>query len=163
MTQGILNNPLLHRPWAIIINHRCFGDGGGAMRSIVLVGLLTLLIGVAQAQDVGEVQSKAEFVVGSAGECRFNFAITYHNKTITGAVAWTEEGPVLRVPPETFGMIDGKPAGDAAAMFGAVILHKRVALGLYDGTILPIDLLCLNLRRVADCAWARYHPDLPAQ
>jgi hypothetical protein len=60
-------------------------------------------------------------------------------------------------------MIDGKPAGDAAAMFGAVILHKRVALGLYDGTILPIDLLCLNLRRVADCAWARYHPDLPAQ
>ena len=86
MTQGILNNPLLHHPWAIIINHRCFGDGGGAMRSIVLVGLLTLLIGVAQAQDVGEVQSKAEFVVGSAGECRFNFAITYHNKTITGAV-----------------------------------------------------------------------------
>jgi len=102
------------------------------MRKIVLIGLLTLLVGVAQAQDVEEVVSKAEFVVAGAGDCRF-FTITYHNKTITGGVAWTKEGPVLRVPVETFGMIDGKPTEDAAAMFGAVILHKKVALGLYDG------------------------------
>jgi hypothetical protein len=58
-------------------------------------------------------------VVG-AGECRLNFAITYHSETITGAVTWTEEGPALRVPPETFGMIDGKPTGSAVAMFGAI-------------------------------------------
>jgi hypothetical protein len=52
-----------------------------SMRKIVLlVGLLALLVGAAQAQDVGEVQSKAEFVVGSAGECRLNFALTYHNE-----------------------------------------------------------------------------------
>jgi hypothetical protein len=43
------------------------------------------------------------------------------------------------------------------------MLHKKVAIGLDDGTILPIDLLGLNLRRIADCIWSRYHPDLPAQ
>ena len=137
----------MRRDWALIV--------------ALGVGLsLGLGSGFAIAQR-NEVVSKAEFVAGA--DCRLNFTITYHHKSITGAIAWTEEGPVLWMPAETLVLIDGKITDDAGAMFGAIILHKKVAVGLYDGAILPIDLLGLNLRSVADCVWKRFHPDLPVQ
>jgi hypothetical protein len=127
------------------------------------VGLdLGLGLGFAVAKDY-EVVSKTEFVVG-AGECGLNFTITYHNEAIKGSIAYTENGFALRMPIETFFVIDGKLSEDAGAVFGAIILGEKVGVGLLsDGAIFPIDALGLDRRAIADCVWERWQRLRPAR
>jgi hypothetical protein len=132
------------------------GARGGAMRRIVLVGLsgaltvFALAFGVAPALARDDVQGKAEFFVG-ASECGLNFTIAYRNGTITGAVAWTADGWELRLPGEGFVVADGKFAENAGDVFSAIVSRKKLAVGFYDGTILPIDLIGLDPKAFVEC------------
>jgi hypothetical protein len=124
------------------------------MRRIILIALTTTLgLGVGlhnAAAQQNDAQSKAEFYVG-AGECGFNFTITYRNETITGSIAWTEEGLTPRLPPEAFVVANGKLAENTGDVFDAILSRKKLAVGFYDGTILPIDLIGLDPKPFVAC------------
>jgi len=119
------------------------------------IGLLAfgLGLGFAVAKDTGQSSANV-YAQTSGGECELNFTITYHNETIKGSIAFSEDG---RVPPETFFVIDGKLTEGAAVIFAAIILEKKLGVGLWsDGAIFPIDLVGLNQRAIADCVWPRW-------
>ena len=123
------------------------------MRKTLLVALtatLGLAVGLHNvAAQQNEAQSKAEFYVG-ADECGLNFTITYRNETITGSIAWTEEGLTLRVPPEAFVIANGKIPEYAIDVYSAIV-SRKLGIGLWDGTILPIDLVGLDPKPFSAC------------
>ena len=109
-----------------------------------------MALDVAPAIARDDVQSKAEFFVG-ASECGLNFTIANRERTITGALAWTAEGWELRPPGQAFVVVDGKLAENAGDVFGAIVSRKKLAIGFYDGTILPIDLIGLDSKPFVEC------------
>jgi hypothetical protein len=122
--------------------------------ALVLVALtatlgLAVRLAAAQRNAASEVVSKAEFVVAD-GECGLNFTITYRNETITGSIAWTEEGLVLHVPPEAFVVAGSKLAENAIDIYGAIV-SRKLGIGFYDGTILPITLVDLDPKPFSAC------------
>ena len=120
-----------------------------SMRKIVLlVGLLALLVGAAQAQDVRDARFYAQT---SDGECGLEFTITHRNETIRGSIAWTDLGLRLRLPEKGFVVVDGKLSESAIAIFNAMIAQKGLAIGFYDGAILPIHLVGLDPTAFSAC------------
>lgn len=116
--------------------------------ALVLVAL-TATLGLAVGLAANEVVSKSQFVVAD-GECRLEFTIGYRNETITGSIAWTEEGLVLHVPPEAFVVAGGKLAENAIDIYGAIV-SRKLGIGFYDGTILPINLVDLDPKPFSAC------------
>ena len=120
--------------------------------ALVLVALTATLVAsgaAAQHNAASEVQSKAEFVVAD-GECGLNFTIAYRNETITGSIAWTDEGLALHVPPEAFVIADGKLAEYSIDIYRAIV-SRKLGIGLWDGTILPINLVGLDPEPFSAC------------
>jgi len=98
------------------------------------------------------VRSSANFYAQTSdGECGLEFTITYRNGTIKGSIAWTDLGLRLRGVPESFVVVNGKLAENPDDAFGAMIALKGLAIGFYDGTILPIDLVGLDPKPFAAC------------
>ena len=120
-----------------------------ALVLVALVVTLGLAVGLHNANAASEVVSKAEFVVAD-GECGLHFTITYRNETITGSIAWTEEGLALRVPPEAFVIADGKLAEYSIDIYRAIV-SRKLGIGLWDGTILPINLVGLDPQPFSAC------------
>jgi hypothetical protein len=120
------------------------------VRWIILnVAVLLALAAPAVAQDV---QSKANFYAHTSdGECGLEFTITHRNETIRGSIAWTDLGLRLRLPDKGFVVVDGKLSESAIAIFDAIVRSKKLAIGFYDGTILPIDLVGLDPTAFSVC------------
>ena len=74
------------------------------------------------------------------GECGLEFTIPYRNRTIKGSIAWTDVGLRLRLPESGFVVVDGKLSESQAEIFNAMVALKGLAVGFYDGTILPIAI-----------------------
>jgi hypothetical protein len=107
-------------------------------------------LGFAVAKD--KVQSSANFYAQTSdGECGLEFTIAYRNGTIKGTIAWTDLGLRLRGVPESFVVVNGKLAANPDDAFGAMVALKGLAIGLYDGTILPIDLVGLDPKPFLVC------------
>ena len=123
------------------------------MRRTILVALtatLGLALGLRNVvAQHDKVVSKAEFVVGD-GECGLNFTVAYRNEAVTGAITWTDEGLAVRVPPEAFVVVGRKLAENAGDVYGAIV-SRRLGIGFYDGTILPINLVDLDPKPFIDC------------
>ena len=79
------------------------------------------------------------------------FTIAYRGGTVKGSIAWKDFGLRLRLPKESFVVVDGKLSEDDAAIFKAMLARKGLALGFYDGTILPIDLIDVDTKPFAAC------------
>jgi hypothetical protein len=81
---------------------------------------------------------------------------------IKGSIAFTDLGWRLRGVPQAFVVIDGK-LSDSADIFDAILSRKKIGIGLYDGTILPIDLLGLVPKPFIACVeyslgvWSNLH------
>jgi hypothetical protein len=119
------------------------------MRRTILIALTTTLGLASVGATAQEVVGKARFVVAE-GECGLEFTVTYRNQTITGSIAWTEEGLALRVPPEAFVIANGKLAENAGDIYGAIV-YRRLGIGFWDGTILPINLIDLDPKPFIAC------------
>jgi hypothetical protein len=124
------------------------------MRWTVLVGLngalVALGLGFAVAQD--NVQSSANFYAQTSdGECGLEFTIASRGGTIKGSIAWTDLGLRLRLPERGFEVVNGKLSESATAIFNAIVTRKGLAIGFYDGTILPIDLVGLDTKPIVEC------------
>jgi hypothetical protein len=125
-----------------------------AGRRAITVGLAVLAVsGAALAQD--DVQSTANFYAqGSEGECGFEFTIA----DLKGSLAWTDGDLRLRLPDGAFVVADGKLAKNADDVFFAIVLHKKLGVGLWrDGTIFPIDLIGLDPKAFVACVMQRLH------
>jgi len=82
------------------------------------------------------------------------FAIVHRNGTVRGFIARTDLGLRLRLPEKGFVVVDGKLSESAIAIFNAMIAQKGLAVGFYDGTILPIDLVGLDPTAFSECICA---------
>jgi hypothetical protein len=127
------------------------------LRAAIGVSLAAVLVvgGAALAHD--DAQNTANFYV-SEGECGFEFNVAWRNhaKTLKGSLAWVDGDLRLRLPNEAFVVADGKLAKDADDVFGALVLHKRLGVGLWqDGTIFPIDLTGLDPSPFVACVMQR--------
>jgi hypothetical protein len=127
------------------------------LRAAIVVSLAALLAvsGAALAQD--DVRSTANFYARE-GECRFEFAVAWrdHAKTLKGSLAWVDGDLQLRLPDEAFVVAGDKLAKDADDMFGALLLHKKLAVGLWQsGAIVPIEWTGLDPRPFVDCVMRR--------
>jgi hypothetical protein len=126
----------------------------------ITVGLAVLAVsGAALAQD--DVQSMANFTQGSESECGgFEFTIAWRNREKTtelkGSLAWMDGDLRLRLPDGAFVVADGKLAKNADDVFFAIVLHKKLGVGLWrDGTIVPIDLIGLDPKPYVACVMQR--------
>jgi hypothetical protein len=122
---------------------------------VIIVGLAVLAVsGAAFAQD--DVQSTANFY--SEGECRFEFTIAWRNRAeVKGSLLWADGDLRLRLPGEAFVVADGKLAKNEEDVFGAILLHKKLGVGLWrDGTIFPIDLTGLDRKPFVACVKQRW-------
>jgi hypothetical protein len=121
-----------------------------------IIGLAALAVsGAALAQD--DVQSTANFYVRE-GECRFEFAVAWRNRAeVKGSLLWADGDLRLRLPDEAFVVADGKLAKNDEDVFGAILLHKKLSVGLWrDGTIFPIDLTGLDRKPFVACVMQRW-------
>jgi hypothetical protein len=57
----------------------------------------------------------------------------------------------LRLPEKGFVVVNGKLAENPDDAFSAIIARRGLAVGFYDGTILPIDLIGLDTKPFATC------------
>ena len=57
----------------------------------------------------------------------------------------------LRLPERGFEVVNGKLSESATAIFNAIVTRKGLAIGFYDGTILPIDLVGLDTKPIVEC------------
>jgi hypothetical protein len=124
------------------------------MRWTVLVGLSGAFVGFGLGFAVAKdnVQSSANFYAQiSDGECGLEFTIANRNRTVKGSIAWTDLGLRLRLPEKGFVAVNGKVSESEAAIFNAMVALKGLAVGFYDGTILPIDLTGLDPKDFAAC------------
>jgi hypothetical protein len=101
------------------------------------------------------VQSSANFYAQTSdGECGLEFTIASRDRTIKGSIAWTDLGLRLRLPENGYVVINGKLSESEAEIFNAMLARKGLAVGFYDGTILPIDLVGLDPKHFAACVEA---------
>ena len=132
---------------------------------IVVVGVgvalalgLGLGVGLGWGFAVEKVQSKANFYAQtSEGECGLEFTIIPNREgkgTIKGSIAWTDLGLRLRLPEKGFVAVNGKLSQSEAEIFAAMVALKGLAVGFYDGTVLPIDLTGLDPKPFAACVEA---------
>ncbi len=109
---------------------------------------IALAVGFAQAQGVWDARFYAQT---SDGECGLEFTIAYSGRTVKGSIAWTDLGLRLRLPEKGFVVVDGKVTQNAIVIFDAIVQRKKLAIGFYDGTILPIDLIGLDTKPLVEC------------
>jgi hypothetical protein len=123
------------------------------MRRIILMALrVALVASVAPAVARDDVQSKANFYAQtSEGECGLEFTITNRDRPVKGSLAFTDLGLRLRLPEKGFVVVNGKLAESEGKVFSAMVAQKGLAVGFYDGTILPIDLIGLDTKPFAAC------------
>jgi hypothetical protein len=125
-----------------------------------IVGLSGALVGLGLGFAIAKdhVQSKANFYAQTSdGECGLEFTIARRNRTIKGSIAWTDLGLRLRLPEKGFVVVNGKLSESQAEIFNAMVARKGLAVGFYDGTILPIDLVGLDPQPFAACVEALPH------
>jgi hypothetical protein len=148
------SRPLLHHRWAIIIIIVGSESEVAQMRKAVLVALTAMLGLTVGLRNVAaqEVVSNANFYAQTSdGECGLEFTIAYRYRTVKGSIAWTDLGLRLRLPEKGFVVVDGKLSESAIAIFDAIVRSKKLAIGFYDGTILPIDLAGLDPTAFSAC------------
>jgi hypothetical protein len=141
---------------------RIIGSSVGGL--IALTATLGLAVGLTNVAAEEQSKSKregpsslttpfepqAEFYV-SDGECGLAFTIAYRNETITGSIAFADDSWTLRLPAQSFLVVNGKLTENTGDVFDAILSKKKLAIGFYDGTILPIDLLGLDPKPFIAC------------
>jgi len=120
-----------------------------------LIAALASMLGFGYAVAKDNAQSSANFYAQTSdGECGLEFTIPYRNGTIKGSLAFTDLGLRLRLPEKGFVVVNGKLSDSDTEIFGAMLARKGFAVGFYDGTVLPIDLIGLDPKPFAECVVA---------
>ena len=109
------------------------------MRKTILNVAIVLALGVTPA-------APAEFYALD-GECGLNFTID----SLKGSIAFMAHGWALHLPKKGFVVLNGKLSESATAIFDAILARKGLAVGFYDGTVLPIDLVGFDTKPFVEC------------